>query len=100
MLLRLVARVSSRVFLGEEVCRNEDWLTVTQNYTVDGMMAAQELRLWPAPLRFFVHWFLPSCKRARAHVKEARRIIGALLQKRRTLKSQGEAGEFEDAIEW
>jgi hypothetical protein len=99
-LLRVVARVSSRVFLGEEVCRNEDWLRVTRDYTVDGARAAEELRLWPAPLRPVVHWFLPQCRRARGEVREARRIIGAVLEKRRLQKQREQKVEHEDAIEW
>jgi cytochrome P450 len=99
-LLRVVARVSSRVFLGEEVCRNDDWLRVTREYTVDGFRAAEELRLWPAPMRALVHWFLPSCQRARADVAEARRIIGGVIERRRLQKQRGEKVEHEDAIEW
>ncbi|KAK4246332.1 cytochrome P450 [Corynascus novoguineensis] len=99
-LLRLVARVSSRVFLGGEVCRNEAWLRVTREYTVNGFRAAEELRLWPAPLRNLVHWFVPSCRRARADVAEARRVISGLLEKRRLQKQRGEKVEYEDAVEW
>ncbi|KAG7284932.1 hypothetical protein NEMBOFW57_009547 [Staphylotrichum longicolle] len=99
-LLRLVARVSSRVFLGEEVCRNEDWLRVTREYTVNGFRAAEELRLWPAPLRVLVQWFLPSCQRARADVAEARRIISEVLEKRRLQQQRGEKVHYDDAVEW
>jgi len=98
--MRLVSRVSSRVFLGEEVCRNENWLRVTSNYTVDAFRAADELRLWPAPLRYIVVWFLPSCQRHRANIREASSIIDELVQKRRLQKQRGEKVEFEDAIEW
>ncbi len=100
MALRLVSRVSSRVFLGEEVCRNPDWLRVTREYTVDGYRAAEELRLWPAPLRYLVHRFLPSCSLARSHVREARRIINGVLEKRRAQERLGEKVQYEDAIEW
>ena len=100
MTLRLVSRVSSRVFLGEEVCRNPDWLRVTREYTVDGFRAAEELRLWPVPLRYLVHWFLPSCRLARSHVREARRIIHGLLEKRRSQERLAEKVQYEDAIEW
>lgn len=98
--IRLVARVSSRVFLGEEICRNDDWLRVTREYTVNGFMAAEELRLWPAPLRGIVHWFLPSCQRARADVAETRSIISDVLEKRRLQKQRGEKVDYEDALEW
>ncbi|EAQ85378.1 hypothetical protein CHGG_09392 [Chaetomium globosum CBS 148.51] len=99
-LLRVVSRVSSRVFLGEELCRNQDWLRVTREYTVDGFRAADELRLWPAPLRYLVHWFMPSCARARADVREARRVLNGVISKRRARKQRGEKVEFDDAIEW
>lgn len=99
-LLRLVARVSSRAFLGEEICRNDNWLRVTREYTVDGIRAAEELRLWPAPLRALVHWFIPSCQRARADVAEARRIVSGVLEKRRLEKQRGEKVDYEDALEW
>ena len=99
-LLTLIARVSSRVFLGEQVCRDEGWLKVTRGYTVDGFRAAEALRLWPAPMRPIVHWFLPSCQRARAHVREARHIIYGVLEKRRLEKSRGGTTRCDDAVEW
>ncbi|KAK0614946.1 cytochrome P450 [Bombardia bombarda] len=99
-MLRLLARISSRVFLGEELCRDEAWLKVTREYTVDGFRAAEELRLWPAPTRFFVHWFLPLCRRARAHVSQARRVIGPVLERRRQQKKAYPTVQFDDALEW
>ncbi|KAK3344910.1 putative cytochrome P450 monooxygenase [Neurospora tetraspora] len=100
-ILPIIARISSRVFLGEELCRNEEWLKVTQEYTLDGFRAAEELRLWPAALRPIVHWFLPSCQAARAHVRVARSIIDPVLKKRRQEKAaNGGKAEHDDAIEW
>ena len=32
--LDMVARLSSRVFLGKDLCRNEQWLDIAKNYTV------------------------------------------------------------------
>lgn len=100
MILGLVSRISSRVFLGEELCRNKEWLDVTCNYAVDTMRAAEELRLWPAPLRTFVHWFLPSCQRSREHARETRRLLAPILEKRRAMKARGEDVGFDDALEW
>ncbi|KAK3326799.1 putative cytochrome P450 monooxygenase [Apodospora peruviana] len=99
-LLRLVARISSRVFLGEELCRNEEWLKVTREYTVDSFKAAEYLRFFPTWTRPFVHWFLPSCRVARGHVATARRVIAPVLQKRREQKNSNEKVEFDDAMEW
>ncbi|KAK4198673.1 putative cytochrome P450 E-class, group IV [Triangularia verruculosa] len=98
-ILHLIARISSRVFLGGELCRDDDWLKVTRDYTVDAFRAAVELRFVPKPVRFLAHWWMPSCQKARAHVKEARRIIGPVLEQRRALKKAG-TDTFDDAIEW
>ncbi|EHK15781.1 uncharacterized protein TRIVIDRAFT_38198 [Trichoderma virens Gv29-8] len=103
--LALVARLSSRIFLGEELCRNEDWLRITVNYTVDLMKAAEQLRQVPGPLRRLVHWILPEAKKLRAEVKQAGDIIRPILEKRRKEKAshlaQGkEPVEYYDAIEW
>lgn len=46
--LQLMARITSRVFLGEELCRNPHWLRITSTYTVVAYRAIAELRLWPA----------------------------------------------------
>lgn len=64
------------------------------------MRGAEELRMWPYPTRFIVHWFLPLCRRARAHIKEARRILTPIIEKRRQQRNRGEKVEFDDAIEW
>ncbi|EED16415.1 cytochrome P450, putative [Talaromyces stipitatus ATCC 10500] len=68
-IVKIIARVSSRVFLGDLLCRNEEWLEVTRDYTLYSFTAAEELRLWPAPLLPIVHWFLPQCRKLRALLK-------------------------------
>lgn len=103
---QIIARVSSRVFLGELLCRNEEWLRITRDYTNYSFAAAAELRLWPAPLRPLVHWFLPKCSELRTLVQKSREIILPVIEERRRLKkdlSQTESEKLEvydDAIEW
>lgn len=99
-----MARITSRVFLGVEMCRNPQWLRVTTTYTVVAFKAVEELRLWPASLRPLVQWFLPHCTAARALVRDAQGLIYPLLEKRRAEKAdaarKGEKFECNDAIEW
>ncbi|KAM0433860.1 hypothetical protein ACHAPT_003803 [Fusarium lateritium] len=104
-ILRLVARISSRVFLGPDLCRNENWLRITRDYTVTGFLAGEELRMWPEFVRPLLHWFLPGCRKLRADVKEARSMLEAVVDKRRKLNQQAvSAGqhvpEYNDAISW
>ncbi|KAE8423996.1 cytochrome P450 [Aspergillus pseudocaelatus] len=103
--LKLVAQMSSRIFLGDQICRNRDWLRITVNYTIDSFLAAEELRLWPKAFRRIVAWFLPSCRKIRHELKEAQDIIRPVLDARRRAKqaaiSAGKTPErYNDAMEW
>ncbi|OAX82832.1 hypothetical protein ACJ72_02813 [Emergomyces africanus] len=103
-LLRIVARLSSKVFLGDELCHDEKWLQISINYTLIAFAAADSLRLWPPYLRDVVHWFLPKCRSSRAELAKARAILDPVLKKRAEYKAvlaaQEKKVEFNDAIEW
>lgn len=104
-MLDTVARLSSRVFLGDRLCRNEHWLRMTKSYTVTAFQAAQSLRVYPRYLRKLVHWFQPECRQLRAQLDEAREIIALVIEERhQARKTAAEAGqsipEYNDAIDW
>ncbi|KAK7423219.1 hypothetical protein QQZ08_009115 [Neonectria magnoliae] len=102
--LQLMARITSRVFLGIEMCRNPQWLRITTTYAVVAFRAVEELRLWPSWLRPLAQWFLPHCTAARGLVRDARSLIHPLLEKRHVEKAEaaqkGDKVEYNDAIEW
>ncbi|KAI8315110.1 Cytochrome P450 monooygenase 2 [Colletotrichum sp. SAR11_59] len=105
VVLDTVARLSARVFLGEELCRNEDWLRATKEYTVNFFVAGTHLRMIPRPLRRILHWFVPKCRELRASFDESRRIIMPYIEKRRAARAAALASgkkipEFYDAIDW
>ncbi|KAF4780766.1 ent-kaurene oxidase [Colletotrichum scovillei] len=109
-ILDLVARLSSRVFLGPELCRNEDWLRITKDYTVLSFKAAFKLRAVPLRLRPLLHWFSADCRRTRESLAEAQKLIAPVIEKRRAEKRAAAAATVEgqaavvpvsnDAIEW
>ena len=104
-MLQVIARISSRVFLGDQLCRDENWLRITKDYTVKSFNAANELRLWPAPLRTIASRFLKSSGEVRQLVKQAREVIEPIYNQRRQLRSkalaEGKKYEgFNDAIDW
>ncbi|XPS78858.1 hypothetical protein M3J09_010861 [Ascochyta lentis] len=103
--MMLIARMSARIFLGDEGARNEAWLKITREYTTNGYVASAILRLWPKPLRPLLNRILPMCRRLRAQVMEARKIVNEIIDRRRKTKAnalrQGfSAPVFNDAIEW
>ncbi|KAJ5265329.1 hypothetical protein N7524_006347 [Penicillium chrysogenum] len=103
--LQLVARLSSRVFLGDAGANNSAWLRITTEYTKTAYIAAYLLRLWPPVLRPFVHWFIPHCRKLRAQVAEARHIIVGIIEQRHQGRVAAELAsqpvpQYNDAIEW
>ncbi|KAL2272521.1 hypothetical protein FJTKL_06514 [Diaporthe vaccinii] len=103
VILETVARVSSRVFVGE-LCRDKKWIRTTMDYTVNFFIAATYLRIIPGPLRRICHWFLPQCREARRQFDEARRVIAPVIEKRRALRAEAQSAgrpppNFHDAID-
>jgi cytochrome P450 len=101
VVLDVVARLSSRVFVGAELCRDPSWLKISAEYTVYAMQAIREMRSWNPAARLIVHWFLPSCRKLRSMVKEARKIVNGVLEKRRADQAAGVTSlEHNDALKW
>ncbi|KAJ9144520.1 Gibberellin cluster-C20-oxidase [Pleurostoma richardsiae] len=104
-LLDVVARLSSRVFLGNKLCRDDSWLTITKKYSVTMFIAATKLRMYPRASRKIVHWFLPECRQLRAELEESRRVVLPVIEDRRKAREAAAAsGEtipyFDDALDW
>lgn len=101
----MVARLSTLVFMGEKICRDEDWINVSVNYTIDAFTGARELRLWPSVLRPFVHWFLPSMQKLRKHLVIARSIVNREIEKRQMIRDgklppEDPPRTHPDALDW
>lgn len=104
-MLNMVARVSTRIFMGAELCRNEDWLNASAEYTACAFNAVEVLRNWPAVLRPWVAPFIPECRETRAKITRCREILEPFVAARRTAKAKALAqGEkppvYEDSLEW
>ena len=81
-LLRTVARMSSRVFVGLPLCRNEDWLTVSMTFTGDVFLTLAKLTSIPKPFRPFYAWITGSTKLINSHRKKAQAVLGPVIQRR------------------
>lgn len=91
--------------MGEELCRNEDWLKESALYTACAFKAVEVLRHWPEILRPWVAPFLPECKETRARIARCREIVEPYVAARRAAKAQAIArGEsppvYDDSLEW
>ncbi|KAF5546224.1 ent-kaurene oxidase [Fusarium napiforme] len=102
--VRIVSRMSSRVFMGEALCRDEEWVKASGDYTVQAFKAGDILRTYPRWSRPFVHWFLPSCWTLRKKLDEAIQCLKPHLEHRSVIskeaEEQGKPSPFDDSIEW
>lgn len=102
--MTIVSRMSSRVFMGEELCRDEQWNKASANYTLKLFAAADVLREYPRWTRPFVHWFLPCCWEVRKALQATREHLQPHVERREKIKAEalarGQQSPFDDSIEW
>ncbi|KAH9228638.1 hypothetical protein K456DRAFT_1774556 [Colletotrichum gloeosporioides 23] len=103
--LELVARLSSRVFLGEELCRNQKWLDISKSYSINIFLCGELLRQYPHFLRHAACYFIPECQLLRTQVADARKLMTPILQKRRDERRIAEtkgkpAPVYNDVMQW
>lgn len=102
---QIAARLSNRVFMGKKLGAEQEWLKISIMYAIDVQTAAQELRIVPPFARWLVHWFMPSMKRCREHIRVARRLIEPEItarykERRNEMLSGKPTSKSLDAINW
>ncbi|KAI0198522.1 cytochrome P450 monooxygenase [Astrocystis sublimbata] len=105
VILDVTARMSSRVFLGEELARSEEWLYIAKNYQVDVGKAMNKLQQYPVNLRPYIGRFFPESKLVYSHYERSKKVIEPILEKRRemaraALQAGQKAPVFNDALGW
>lgn len=78
-----VARISSRVFLGKDLCRNKRWLEISKTYAVDIFIVSLIMRCCPSFLRPIVYWVIPQSRSIRKAVRDTHSIIDPEMQRRK-----------------
>lgn len=89
-ILRVIALLSGRTFVGLPLCRNEEWIDATISYTRDANMAVAPVNgIYPL-LRPFVAPKLPEVRRIKHHrVNGARLLKPIILERLENLKVPG-----------
>lgn len=99
-LVRVVAMVSGRVFIGPELCRSEEYLDSAINYTTDVMIAqraVQYLRPWMRP---FLASRLPYVKKLDQRIKEAETFLKPVLERRQKAVDDPSYQKPDDMLQW
>lgn len=98
-LLKIVAIVSGHIFLGPDLCRREEYLYASINYTVDVFIAVRKLKAWNSMLRPIGKFFIPELTTIQEHRKKARAFLVPIIQQRRKALSNGEQVP-DDMLQW
>lgn len=105
VLLRIVARVSARVFVGLPLCRDPEWLQLSMETTVNAFGTAMSLRMLPSFLHFLhpvVVRFLPSWYRLHENRRVAQKLISPIIERHVRERGRGSAsrGEISTLLTW
>jgi hypothetical protein len=103
-IVEIVARISSRVFLGPELCRNPAWLRITVDYTMNLFFGVMALKKWSRLLHLIVWRFVPEVRKVRQQIEEAVRLIQPVLDERiagsRSSAASSSKAKYTDYIQW
>ncbi len=83
----MVLSVSSRVFVGDIYCRNEEWLQVISAYLTEVVTTARVLRPYHPFLRPLLRPFLAPKSRMNGIMKKAEKVLLPAIRERQS--SQG-----------
>jgi hypothetical protein len=98
-LLRIVALASGRIFVGRPLCRDEEWIDLTINYTVDPANAVKDVQQTPIFLRPIAVPFISSiCKAAEYQQKVADKLkpqLSEMLEASKYIQNEDEDDYFD-----
>ena len=98
-LVRMVAIISGRIFVGPELCHSEEYIDMAINYTLDLMHVrtrVENLKPW---LRPFLANFLPETKKLDERIAKADAILQPIVEQRRKLITEG-GDRPDDMLQW
>lgn len=97
--LRIVAIVSGQIFLGPELCRREEYLHASINYTVDVFAAIRKLKAYHYMLRPVAQYFIPEIKTLNEHKTKAREFLLPIIKERKAAAAAGQE-QPDDMLQW
>ncbi|KAI0454658.1 cytochrome P450 [Xylaria acuta] len=96
MMRMLVARMSAKVFMGHPACRDEEWLKLSIDFSIDMFTAAFTLRMFPPWTHYIVAHLIPARYRVMKNLRLAQRILQPLMEKHAEAVRRRSAGEQVD----
>ncbi|KAK2594826.1 hypothetical protein QQS21_007454 [Conoideocrella luteorostrata] len=97
----LVSRISARIFVGPELCRNPEWLYVSVHFTENLGYTRNILRLFPKITRPIAARCMPWYWRIYQNLWAAQRLLGPVITKRKSsIKNDPDYAKPNDFLQW
>lgn len=98
-LLRIVAKVSGRVFIGPELCHDERYLEAAVGYTVSVMEAQRAVERMNPWVRPIAAWRLQEVQKLAQMERDATAFLRPVVEARREKQRKGEEKD-NDMLQW
>lgn len=96
----IVARISARIFVGSELCRNAEWLHLSIHFTKNLGWTRNILRLFPKLVRPIAARFMPSYWRIYKNLSAAQRLLRPVIAKRKSSENDPDYEKPSDFLQW
>ncbi|KAK5310324.1 hypothetical protein LTR93_012056 [Exophiala xenobiotica] len=100
VMMNIVARLASRVFVGPELCRDEEWLRLSTAYTLTSFNSIKAIKKYPSWLRPFMAYLTPEVIEVRKMIRHAQSILDPVIRARKQLESNPGYQKPNDMIQW
>ena len=101
IVLKLVARVSNRILLGDPDCYDEDWAQASMAFAENVTLTMMILRLFPPILRPFIALITPSAWKVQENLRKAKRILAPIIEERRRAEKDSlDYQKPDDFLQW
>ena len=94
---RFAARLAAKCFVGNPLCRDEDWIQISVGFAMDTFHAGAIVRMFPPFLHPFVARFIPTRYRVMKQIDMANKLMAPLLAKYKENKAKKARGEEVEA---
>lgn len=99
-LLRIIATASGRIFVGPELCRNEEYLDTAINFTIDVMKSVYTVAFMPVWLRPILTPMVPFVRTLYRRIRESNDLLHPVVAARRQAAKDAPSGSPDDMLGW
>lgn len=98
--MSIVSVVASSVFVGPELCRDNEWLEMSTRFTNNLFAAATALKAYPQFLRRFAQYWCPEALAVREEGRKAHALLKPVIESRQALRDGHPDSTPSDLIHW